>query len=1102
MEAPNPIPDRGSSTRQLLSAEDIERILRGRPGLLVGPSLSMGAGRLSYIAREIAEENGILGEESNLLTQVDRLIATGNENVASRVKEKLRDKFQEARTGTNRIIERTAKTRWSAVLSACWDSDFEKSFQNWCEASPTRPKVTVISDYSQAVPPRTTPVYKLMGSIHHDDFVICSNDYRLRTVQWHRVLRDFAATVKGNGVLCLGMEDSAYVLLDLLAIMLSDPGTQPGPLFFLQDDPILKDPEVVDLAKRGVHVHPIALTIEGFLTCLENSVKSGYTSKLPFEINEKSQAEQLEAFHDLVITVNEHKESKIAADEKHILHDLLFSPGTSRWEPFVHGLDFPRTISENILAYIQNSLTTKGRQSLIIKIAGASATGKTTLMKRVALNLATPETLVLWSRPYFYQDGTKQLRSLANCIASSEQQNNRRIVVFVDDPYSLGAVSVDDIKTAFDSACLNAVFVVGLRTADSVGQDSDVFQNLFDKIHEFEISGEFDEEEWGFLPQYLVKLGVCEKLKDGENLVSKAVNRGCRDILSMLFWMLPETRSHITKSVRNEHLRLGDRAAFSKVLIGELTHTSELLTNAYELVAVAIKYETPVPVELLVSALGVSYREWLDAGGTNETGGLKWGLLYEEASPSTDALVYRTRNHIVTDIVVETINGGKFGHSGEVSRLRTLLSACNGSSPVYREFCVRILVPNDRPQLSHLEFPEGLDLYHDAIEAIPFDDRTLVHHMGLWEKNRGHKPLQARETLLEAARTKLYPFATRSESIEHIYTSLAATEIDAIKQRDVSLEEGKKRVFDALERARPEQFQNPYVVHVQADLFVKLADLTSKPSDPDFIRLMQVALADVDRMLLFLKSDFENRADSRQQVQMLEDVSSRVLDRVASLDELVELADKMWLDHKRQDGFVLVGRKLYNEARKSNKGSQFNKAYEFCIKTTQKIEYDRTEVSYQLSEVMLHIYFHWRVRRPSKYQSTDEIDWKTIERLANMIISDQRSKSDPLHSYLVGLAKSHLGDWGGASIMFDDLRRRSLPPNVLYRARDYLVGKTGQMLRVQGTIRKGAGRDFFCAEALNTDFLLGKNSKWADEGQIEHAYIRFSFAGPIASKEP
>ena len=71
-----------------------------------------------------------------------------------------------------------------------------------------------------------------------------------------------------------------------------------------------------------------------------------------------------------------------------------------------------------------------------------------------------------------------------------------------------------------------------------------------------------------------------------------------------------------------------------------------------------------------------------------------------------------------------------------------------GSQPAYRDFCLRTLVSNE--QLDRLEYQEGLELYDLALESLPYPDRTLKHHKGLWIKNKGKDPILAAKVIEDA----------------------------------------------------------------------------------------------------------------------------------------------------------------------------------------------------------------------------------------------------------------------------------------------------------------------------------------------------------------
>src|SRR5690606_22890425 len=114
-------------------------------------------------------------------------------------------------------------------------------------------------------------------------------------------------------------------------------------------------------------------------------------------------------------------------------------------------------------------------------------------------------------------------------------------------------------------------------------------------------------------------------------------------------------------SVREGFLRLGDVGIIRNVLVGAAAQAGTVLKRAYQMVAVADYYRAPLPIEVLVSALNVDYNEWrLNV----ESKGTAWGILYSESSRDGETIIYRTRNAVVTRLLVEMINGGVSGHSG------------------------------------------------------------------------------------------------------------------------------------------------------------------------------------------------------------------------------------------------------------------------------------------------------------------------------------------------------------------------------------------------------------------------------------------------------
>jgi hypothetical protein len=414
-------------------------------------------------------------------------------------------------------------------------------------------------------------------------------------------------------------------------------------------------------------------------------VDAGPTLPLVFH-KPRSELERLTPFEDIVTVVNTQLTAQVGREETARLIDMLFSPTLPRWDPFYHNLDFRRTLGNQIFDLLLKPVRVD-RSLPTFAIVGSAASGKTTVAKRLAYDLASRGHLVCWFRRAFYPNVQGLLADFFRELVSAVDKR-KRVFFFIDDPLGLGSVSVQGIAANAKSHGVKCTFVLVARTSDWKTHEPHQITGPLDLVQDFQLQDEFDRREMEALPNYLVLLGIFSDKETANKEIANAPSRLPSDTLGLLYWLLPKTRESIQASVREEYLRLGERAGLSRIIIGTYNKTTAFLRQAYAMVAVADHYHTPIPIEVLVSALGVPYRDWIDVAGTN---GPAWGLLYADPSADCETISYRPRNSVVTSILVETINGGKLAHSGEVEQLMTLLGACTGTSPIYREFCVNIL---------------------------------------------------------------------------------------------------------------------------------------------------------------------------------------------------------------------------------------------------------------------------------------------------------------------------------------------------------------------------------------------------------------------------
>ena len=981
------------------------------------------------------------------------------------------------------------------VSSAFLDvsSIFEEDLSRERERKPTGFIPTQVVNFPLPLPPKTIPIFKLMGNV--GDHLLASDlAYTARRPTWRYAIQEFADCVQGNPTMCLGLGVCPTLLLDLLSQMLSERKTSLQPLIFIESEFTKKDyNSIVELTRNRVQV----VFVDGLLSDLLSRVKdvedAGSTPPL-VKYSGHSEFERLMPFRDIIATVNEQLISRIDAGERVQLLDLLFSPNLPCWDPFFHKLDFRRTITNQILdAVLQPSRIS--HSSPAFALTGTAASGKTTVAKRLAFDLASKGHLVFWFRRTFYPNVQALLGHCFKTLADMADKK-RRIFFFIDDPIGLGSLSMASIATVAQSNGLRCTFVVVVRTSDWKTHDSDEMIGTLELQREFKLADQFDGQEIASFINYLVELQIYQDKQIARAEVISSGGRTTSDTLGLLYWLLPKTRQTIEASIQEEYFRLGEQGGLSRVIIGAYNRTSSFLKKAYAMAAVCDYYHTPLPVEVLVSALRISYAEWIEAVAER---GPAWGLLYGETAPDGTTENYRPRNAVVTRILVDAINGGKLAHTGEVEQLLALLGACTGTSLIYREFCVSILVP--RIKLEHLEYLDGLRLYDAALGALPLDDRTIKHQKGLWIKDNGNDPMLAKSVIESALASKPYPYSDRVEVDEHIHTSLAATILDAVDQGKVDLEESLSQILHHLDHARSNSFFNVRAVHVQANLMLRVVSNLKDIEAADTYNLLNQAIDAVDSSLLVLRNPLRAARDHpTKDIEFLEDIGRKLHEKTLPLIDLEANAQDLWERFKRQEGYVVAARKLYNVAREKSNGTAYREAFAYCKKIIDLVQKENLAPSGDLCAVAVCTYYEWNVVRYDSRATNRQIDWHMLCQLCATVLTTAKYSGNPFYKFVSAVSLVEQRKWADAEHIFAELRRSRTPKEYLYEPRAVLLDNEGVRKHVQGVITGDKGTHYLKVEELGRDFFLSRQENWPRQGEIAHAYIGIAFAGPIATQ--
>lgn len=1069
-----------------ITVDEAEMLFGGRMGLIFGPGITLDGNFYQELTTQLASKwNGQLN--ANYLRNGQHALDTGIDSEL--VKVAIADCISGHKGFAQ--LSRIACFKWSAALSLTLDTTFEGELTRASERKPSGFTPTQVTEFPQPLPPKTIPVFKLLGNTAQN-LVFSEIDYAARRPTWRYAVHEFADRVQGNPVVCLGLTGCLWLLLDLLSQMLSEPKTNLRPLIFIESEFDEKGRNsLMQLTQGRAQIAFVPAALTTLISRIQDVEKTGTKNVLPLN-KLQTDMDRVIPFQDIVTLVNAQLTSSIEAGERVQLLDLLFSPTLPRWDSFYHKLDFRRSIANRILDTITKPIR-MGRTLPVYSIIGSAASGKTTVAKRIAFDLASKGNLVFWFRRTFYPNVQAMLNQFFR-VLSEVADKRKRIFLFVDDPLGLGSVSMQSIASSAQSQGVKCTFIVIARTSDWRTHEPHEITGDLDLESDFTLSDQLDAAELDALPKYLVELQICADKATAQAELSRSPSRLTADTLGLLYWLLPKARRAIEASVQEEYFRLGERAGLSKVIIGASNKTSSFLRAAYAMAAVCDHYHVPVPVEVLVSALNVSYREWIESIGK---GGAAWGLLYGEASADGQTLCYRPRNSIVTRILVEAINGGKLGRGGEVEQLLTLLRACTGTSSIYREFCVSILVP--RSKLVHLEYADGLQLFDAALAALPVQDRTLKHQKGLWIKDKGNDPLLAKSVLESALATKSYPYTNRGEADEHIHTSLAATILDAADQDKIDLDQAMVEILQHLDQARSDAFFNPRAVHVQANLMLRLVSRLEEQDSADTYNLLNQAIDAVDSALLVLRNPLRDARDRpNKDIGFLEDISGRIYQKILPVEELKANAEELWTQFRRQEGFVIAARKLYNVAREKNSGTSYNEAFAYCRRIIDLVQAETQTPSGDLCAVAVSTYYEWNVNRYDSKSANREIDWQMLCELSSAVLRSARYTGDPFYKFVCALALVQQGKWAEAEPLFVETRRARIPNDQLYEVRAVFLDAIGLRKHVQGTITGDHDRHYLKVDEIHRDFLLSRYEQWPQPGEIAHAYIGFAFAGPLA----
>ena len=1082
---------------EVLTLNDALDSLGRRPGIAIGPAVTCPPGTqsdiMSYAVKKVFDSMASsLNIPSDLRAAIDFLAQAYPDKVQA-VEREIKEGIRLIKPSLD--LPYLAKAGWSACISLTDDVLFESALRNYADSLPTSRSITVISDPSVLPPERTIPVYKLMGDLNNsgDTHALALSESALlvRQQTWSRQLRTCPDYLKGAALLFVGTSNVIPMVRVVLSTLLAMPHPNVSRILFLKDDQTLNDPTVRALSKQCS-----TAIVDGSLRDLCEAISN---LKPPKERRSQVQPQQgsniekaLVPYTNLVALVPSVMPHGIDS-QTHLpsLIDGLFRPSAIDWNPFLAGIDLRRNLSNTLkstaLEFLDAPLVEHSRT---LVVHGEAGVGKTTLLKRVAIDLAAVGVIVLWCRRNPNGGWIRPFKELVKALVGfikNDGKSQHRIVVFCDDPWSL-RLDAGELLGCFDRFPSKIVFVLAVRNSDYYTSEISTLSIGGRPTEEHEVPFDLVDEEIALLPVMLERIGAFKNASDAKTEMAKISAYHAKDILCSLWYLIPETRSQFSESLRDEYCRLGNVGESLTLAAQDISARSTAARRAYEFVTVTSNLNIGLPIEVLVHALGMDYNEWLYM---TVDGRPLWGLLYDEHDDDNQTIVYRTRNEIVTKVLLDLVNGG-VGHAGEYRVLKELLNACNVGTSVYRNFILDVLVRNRSKLGKMLSYEDGLELFDIARKALLHEDRLLEHHKGIWIDDIGRDSKNAYAQLEKALQTEVYPTRDRDAPQEHIYTSMASTVVKMVKNGEQDRSTGFELVREHLRRASSPTFFNAHTAHVAANILFEMSQQNGKAStDTVGLTAISEALYEIERAFQTIGAHGRGFYRNEKSISLLTDLQRKILISIPDTDELYDFANSLFLRTGIQAGFEVVARRLLANAIENGKGSAYNEVKNYIQDRIAHIEAAGKSVAAELLAVRIDLVIRWRI------QGFKEVEWGAFAQDLKYVLETPRYRDDVIKTFYYAVALFQTNNITDANAVFASLRRLQLTSGSR-EIRCYYLGQTGHARRLQGTLERKHGHTYIIVPELDISVPAQSPVNSLGSGVVVHVYIGFSMNGAAA----
>lgn len=720
---------------------------------------------------------------------------------------------------------------WPAIFTTNYDDLIEQGYRKVESRVQNIDPVFSDRDLITLNDSEKVKLFKLMGCIvsqHPENkLAITRSDYTNVLRSHPLIFKTLNDLMRDGTILYVGYSFQDYLLLDVIQGLQSSMGDRLPYSYGLFPDLDLASIRASKLRER--RIIPLKITATQFTSLLKTGAqpklvpirdKPGVTVVVKGQgksISHQDMRMYLQSFDFLF----EQRLTELQPDDIETRRDF-FRGLLTDWTGFVRLWDFVRmeydAIAERAKAELDNH-DVSGNKSILV--LGPAGSGKTWMLRRLALDAyrAWGNPVVIL-RPYYEDIDLKLLASLCEELSYSERGKKVKLstvrarVLIIMENIPSHVTDFKIIATFMKSRGIPVLVVGSARenewqiacgnlSEQPTHQDAYVLSDTF----------ESGQERIQFA-SHLSRLGILDSNLNKKEISDLIVKDYQNSFFASVYSLIEPARPLLDTKIKEEYNNL-----------------PPLARSAYLLVASFYQYGLPMPITLLVRALGCSYSQFIEQIFQTEAK----KIICDVEAPLEGSYL-GTRLRIIAEKLIEK----EISDSSQLTEvLKKILSQINGSNSDEVQICRTLLIRHLGVNVTDRRFSKEQvrALFKTALEAGRLEDSAVFHHFGLFESANGRQDvaLELTNQALKLAGSRNILAFMRSERVENIYNTMglihARMAEEAERTGDIgSAENLYETATDYFTKAKGGELQTPHPYDCEARMHYYRAQRTIDPT--------------------------------------------------------------------------------------------------------------------------------------------------------------------------------------------------------------------------------------------------------------------------------